>query len=88
MDKEAMVVGGVSCKKTHTSIPTECKISHLFTSTVVALPPNAWLPKLCKLLCSPTVPVMQFIAVYLFIPVIHLLTKSCCADDPLLFPAL
>lgn len=52
----------------------------------VALPPNAWLPKLCKLL--PPCQRCNFIAVYLFIPVEHLLTKNCCADDPLLFPAL
>ena len=74
------MVGGDSCKNTHTSIPMECKISHLLRSTAVALPPNAWLPKLSKR-CN-------FIAVYLFIPVVHLLTKNCCADDPLLFPAL
>jgi len=69
----------------------ESKFSHLLSSTVVALPPNAWLPKLCRIdLLSPaTVPALQFYCcLFIHVHPSYTFLPRTAADDPLLFPAL
>jgi hypothetical protein len=47
-----MVVGGDSCKNTHTSIPMECKISHRCTAAECLATKTVQI--------APTVPALQF----------------------------